>query len=150
MSGPLIFISLFPPLFQKKMRQDLEDLWTDEKLVQKELDMFIKRMEGWRDEHNEEEKYQHHHDSYKDKGTPRTQHHKGNDDIEHAVERINEKIAREGGLTGGWHPTEHDLFLSAWSKCHGAQLLVDGTEIDEGIFREILERCSVLIRDRRY
>lgn len=136
------------------MRQDSEDLISDEKLVQKELDMFMKRMEVWRDENTEEEKYHHHHHhhSYKGDVSDGTFHHnkQGNQDFEQAVERINEKIAREGGLTGGWHPAEHDLFLSAWSKCHGAQVLLDGMEeIDEGVFTEILERCLVLLRDRR-
>lgn len=32
--------------------------------------------------------------------------------LEARVQALNHRIARAGGTTGGWHPREHDMFLT--------------------------------------
>lgn len=71
---------------------------------------------------------------------------KDGDNEEAEVERINLRITREGGATGGWHPQEHDMFLQIWSQVRGS---APKDAADDMSIATLQDRCALLLKDRR-
>jgi len=144
---------------QRTRRQDYEELLQEERLLSRELDTYTQHFEPW-DNHRED----HATNSTMAAGAtvPPAGHvergenegpltiggggeERGEDD-EAEVERINLRIAREGGATGGWHPQEHEMFLQVWAQVRGFS---PKDIADDASIATLQDRYALVLRERR-
>lgn len=136
---------------KRTRRQDYEELLQQERLVSRELQTYVQHFNSWSQGQGSSgaEPSPRSNPGPRDKQFHGLREEKGDccESEEALVERINLKIAREGGATGGWHPQEHDMFLQMWAQVRGS---ASKTVTDEAGIAMLQDRCAMLLKDRRY
>ena len=60
------------------------------------------------------------------------------------------QVARSGGASGGWHPTEHSFFLAAWTQALGVgnDLPAPTSHAWRRLLQAVKERCLTAVPNR--
>ena len=60
------------------------------------------------------------------------------------------QVARSGGSSGGWHPTEHSFFLAAWTQALGVgnDLPASSSHAWRRLLQAVKERCLTAVPNR--
>ena len=131
--------------FRSSMRSEFESTLVEERTLDREIVALNERFAAW-DSFDS-------HDDVNFKPTARkpalklsklASNHEteSRDSFKRKLQAIEDKIVREGGLTGGWHQQEQQYFLSIWNPLLGANPKLP--EHDSAAFRGL----SARVRER--